>query len=419
MSETQQVADNTTASAQKDVMAIFTQLASFAAQNKASDIFINSNSNVAIKIDGRLVYVDCLFEESEVYALIEHIADKKYSHFLKNSELNVMLQVPDVSYFRVNAYRQRNVPGLVMRLIPSQVPDLDDLHLPEPDLLRSLVMYKRGLVIVVGATGNGKSTTLASLIKHRNANSQNHIITIEDPIEFMHENNKSVVIQREVGIDTESYGAALKNSLRQAPDVILIGEIRDSETMQYAMHFAETGHLCLATLHATNSVQAIDRIYNFFPRDQREQLRGELANNLVALVTQRLLPRSDGTGRVMAMEIMKTSAYIQSLIADGNLDKIPEALERGLPEEGLMSFDSCIFDLYEEGIINYQDAMSYVESENDFRQRIRAKSKRRLPPELQTSGTVFTVKSDEELEREMLRKAREERERARANGKSG
>ena len=221
----------------------------------------------------------------------------------------------------------------------------------------------------------------------RSENSQNHIITVEDPIEFVHKPKKSVVIQREVGIDTASYGMALKNSLRQAPDVILIGEIRDIDTMQYAMHFAETGHLCLATLHATNSVQGLERIYNFFPREQRHQIQPELAENLHCLISQRLLPRSDRPGRIVAMEMMMNTPYISHLISEGDLGSIPEAMERGNPAEGVFTFDHSIFELYESGVISFQDAINYVESENNFRIRLRAQSNRRLPPEMQSNLT--------------------------------
>ena len=325
-----------------------------------------------------------------------------------------MVEVKDTTYLRVNAYRQRGMPGLVMRLIPNVVPVLDSLNLPKPEILKRIALLKRGLVIVIGATGNGKSTTLASMIDYRNENTQNHIITVEDPIEFMYNSKKCVIIQREVGIDTDTYGTALKNSLRQAPDVILIGEIRDSETMQYAMHFAETGHLCLATLHATNSVQALERIFNFFPRDQRTQLQTELSENLRCLITQRLLPRSDGNGRVVAMEMMMNTPYIEHLIHEGNFGDIPEAMDRGNPDDGVFTFDRCIFDLYERGDIDYKDALQYVESPNNFRIRIRAESNRRLPEELQSRGNDFRITSDDMLERQLAlkeRAAREERKR--------
>ena len=394
----------------------FDQLVIFAAQNKASDIFINTDNYVSVKLFGKMTYLKNVYmTEQDVYNLIHTIArEVAFKEFLATSELNFMVEVKDTTYLRVNAYRQRGMPGLVMRLIPNVVPVLDSLNLPKPEILKRIALLKRGLVIVIGATGNGKSTTLASMIDYRNENTQNHIITVEDPIEFMYNSKKCVIIQREVGIDTDTYGTALKNSLRQAPDVILIGEIRDSETMQYAMHFAETGHLCLATLHATNSVQALERIFNFFPRDQRTQLQTELSENLRCLITQRLLPRSDGNGRVVAMEMMMNTPYIEHLIHEGNFGDIPEAMDRGNPDDGVFTFDRCIFDLYERGDIDYKDALQYVESPNNFRIRIRAESNRRLPEELQSRGNDFRITSDDMLERQLAlkeRAAREERKR--------
>ena len=407
-----EIAQKKTSIPREDLRPMFDKLVAHAAEKKASDIFINSENYISIKTDGQLHYTKKYMEEGDVYNLIEVISRPEAFR-----EFNMMVEVPNVTYLRVNVYLQKNVPGLVLRLIPAMIPKLDDLELPVPDILKKISMVKRGLVIVIGATGNGKSTTLASMIDHRNENSSNHIITVEDPIEFVHKPKKSVVIQREVGIDTASYGTALKNSLRQAPDVILIGEIRDVDTMQYAMHFAETGHLCLATLHATNSVQALERIYNFFPREQRHQIQPELAENLHCLITQRLLPRSDRPGRIVAMEMMMNTPYISHLISEGDLGSIPEAMERGNPAEGVFTFDHSIFELYESGVISFQDAINYVESENNFRIRIRAQSNRRLPPEMQSRGEIFSVKSDDALSRELMRKDREERERLRKEGK--
>ena len=343
------------------------------------------------------------------------MTDSQVKNFEEHWEADFSTEVKGIARFRVNVFNQNRGLAVVFRTIPSRVLSLEDLKAPEKFV--DIIDVPRGLVIVIGATGNGKSTTLASMIDHRNENSSNHIITVEDPIEFVHKPKKSVVIQREVGIDTASYGTALKNSLRQAPDVILIGEIRDVDTMQYAMHFAETGHLCLATLHATNSVQALERIYNFFPREQRHQIQPELAENLHCLITQRLLPRSDRPGRIVAMEMMMNTPYISHLISEGDLGAIPEAMERGNPAEGVFTFDHSIFELYESGVISFQDAINYVESENNFRIRIRAQSNRRLPPEMQSRGEIFSVKSDDALSRELMRKDREERERLRKEGK--
>ena len=343
------------------------------------------------------------------------MTDTQVKNFEEHWEADFSTEVKGIARFRVNVFNQNRGLAVVFRTIPSRVLSLEDLKAPEKFV--DIIDVPRGLVLVTGPTGSGKSTTLASMIDHRNENSSNHIITVEDPIEFVHKPKKSVVIQREVGIDTASYGTALKNSLRQAPDVILIGEIRDVDTMQYAMHFAETGHLCLATLHATNSVQALERIYNFFPREQRHQIQPELAENLHCLITQRLLPRSDRPGRIVAMEMMMNTPYISHLISEGDLGSIPEAMERGNPAEGVFTFDHSIFELYESGVISFQDAINYVESENNFRIRIRAQSNRRLPPEMQSRGEIFSVKSDDALSRELIRKDREERERLRKEGK--
>ena len=343
------------------------------------------------------------------------MTDTQVKNFEEHWEADFSTEVKGIARFRVNVFNQNRGLAVVFRTIPSRVLSLEDLKAPEKFV--DIIDVPRGFVLVTGPTGSGKSTTLASMIDHRNENSSNHIITVEDPIEFVHKPKKSVVIQREVGIDTASYGTALKNSLRQAPDVILIGEIRDVDTMQYAMHFAETGHLCLATLHATNSVQALERIYNFFPREQRHQIQPELAENLHCLITQRLLPRSDRPGRIVAMEMMMNTPYISHLISEGDLGAIPEAMERGNPAEGVFTFDHSIFELYESGVISFQDAINYVESENNFRIRIRAQSNRRLPPEMQSRGEIFSVKSDDALSRELIRKDREERERLRKEGK--
>ena len=343
------------------------------------------------------------------------MTDTQVKNFEEHWEADFSTEVKGIARFRVNVFNQNRGLAVVFRTIPSRVLSLEDLKAPEKFV--DIIDVPRGLVLVTGPTGSGKSTTLAAMLNHINENRHEHILTIEDPIEFVHESKKCLVNQREVGIDTASYGTALKNSLRQAPDVILIGEIRDVDTMQYAMHFAETGHLCLATLHATNSVQALERIYNFFPREQRHQIQPELAENLHCLITQRLLPRSDRPGRIVAMEMMMNTPYISHLISEGDLGAIPEAMERGNPAEGVFTFDHSIFELYESGVISFQDAINYVESENNFRIRIRAQSNRRLPPEMQSRGEIFSVKSDDALSRELIRKDREERERLRKEGK--
>ena len=389
----------------------------FTDKQKASDLHLSSELPPMIRVDGDIKRLNLPpLDRQQLRDMIYSImTDSQVKNFEEHWEADFSTEVKGIARFRVNVFNQNRGLAVVFRTIPSRVLSLEDLKAPEKFV--DIIDVPRGLVIVIGATGNGKSTTLASMIDHRNENSSNHIITVEDPIEFVHKPKKSVVIQREVGIDTASYGTALKNSLRQAPDVILIGEIRDVDTMQYAMHFAETGHLCLATLHATNSVQALERIYNFFPREQRHQIQPELAENLHCLITQRLLPRSDRPGRIVAMEMMMNTPYISHLISEGDLGSIPEAMERGNPAEGVFTFDHSIFELYESGVISFQDAINYVESENNFRIRIRAQSNRRLPPEMQSRGEIFSVKSDDALSRELIRKDREERERLRKEGK--
>lgn len=394
---------------------LFTKIVELAAERNASDIFINADNHIAIKTDGELHYLQKLWMEiDDVFNMLQAIVrPEAYQEFINTNEMNAMVEVPDVTVLRVNAYMQRNKPGIVMRLVPGVIPSLDSLNLPGVEHLKELAMVKRGLVIVAGATGNGKSTTLAAMIDLRNQLTPDHIITVEDPIEFMYTSKKSVVIQREVGIDTESYGAALRNSLRQAPNVILIGEIRDTETMEYALHFAETGHLCLATLHATNAVQTVDRIVNFFPRDQRGQLQKELSRQLRCVIVQRLIRRSDDNGRVAALEMMMNTPYIQKLIHDGELSLIPDAMKRANINDGVFTFDECIFKLYEDGLISFEDADNNVNSSNDFRVRLRNQSCRELPPELRSAGEEFSVQSEEFLERELIKKQAAERRKQR------
>ncbi|KFL20819.1 twitching motility family protein [Ralstonia pickettii] len=275
--------------------------------------------------------------------------------------------------FRVSAFMQQGRAGMVLRTINTKIPTLGELDLPP--ILNEIVMSKRGLVIVVGATGSGKSTSLAAMVGYRNANSYGHIITIEDPVEYVHAHQNCVVTQREVGVDTESWHVALKNTLRQAPDVILIGEIRDRDTMEYAIQYAETGHLCLATLHANSSNQAIDRIINFFPEEKRQQLLIDLSLNLRAMIAQRLLPRQGKKGRVPAVEIMLATPLVQDLIFKGEVHELKEVMKKSR-EQGMISFDQALFDLYEENKITYEDALRNADSLNDLRLQIKLHSKR-------------------------------------------
>ena len=294
--------------------------------------------------------------------------DKQAMEFESTKEVNFAISPPGIGRFRVNAFVQQQQVGLVLRVINTTIPNFDDLNLPH--VLKEVTMRKRGLVIFVGGTGSGKSTSLAAMIGYRNENSQGHIITIEDPVEFVHEHRKCIVTQREVGVDTESWEAALKNTLRQAPDVILIGEIRDRETMDHAIAFAETGHLCMGTLHANSSNQALDRIINFFPEERRAQLLMDLSLNLRALVAQRLIPKKEGKGRVAAIEIMLNSPLISDLIFKGDVHEIKEIMAKS-KEAGMQTFDQALFDLHENGSISYEDALRNADSVNDLRLQIK------------------------------------------------
>lgn len=340
---------------------------------KASDMFITSGFPPAVKLNGSLEPLNnTVLTDKHTEALTLGIMNEyQKKEFLAKNECNFAI-APAFGRFRVSAFRQQGRAGMVLRVINTKIPKLEDLAVP--DTLRKVIMEKRGLVLIVGATGSGKSTTLAAMLGYRNANQAGHIITIEDPIEFVHPHNKSIFTQREVGVDTESWEAALKNTLRQAPDVILIGEIRDRETMEYAVAFAETGHLCLATLHANNSNQALDRIINFFPEERRHQLLMDLSLNLKAIVSQRLIPSKE-KGRVPAVEILLNTSYIADLIFKGEVPAIKEAMKKGR-EYGMQTFDQALFDLYENNSISYEDALRNADSTNDIRLEIKLKSKR-------------------------------------------
>lgn len=342
-------------------------------EKKASDMFITSGFPPAIKLNGSLEPLNntVLTDKHTELLTLGIMNDYQRKEYLSKSECNFAI-APEFGRFRVNAFRQQGRAGMVLRVINTKIPKLEDLGVPTT--LSKIIMEKRGLVIIVGATGSGKSTTLAAMLGYRNANQAGHIITIEDPIEFVHPHNKSIFTQREVGVDTESWEAALKNTLRQAPDVILIGEIRDRETMEYAVAFAETGHLCLATLHANNSNQALDRIINFFPEERRHQLLMDLSLNLKAIVSQRLIPSKE-KGRVPAVEILLNTSYIADLIFKGEVPAIKEAMKKGR-EYGMQTFDQALFDLYENNSITYEDALRNADSSNDIRLEIKLKSKR-------------------------------------------
>jgi twitching motility protein PilU len=340
------------------------------AQKNGSDLFITANFPPAIKIDGKVMPVsNQTLMPSHTAELSRSIMnDRQAAEFESTKECNFAISPTGIGRFRVNAFVQQGRVGVVCRTINLTIPTLDELGLPT--VLKDIAMTKRGLVIFVGGTGTGKTTSLAALVDHRNRNSYGHIITIEDPVEYIHEHKNCIVTQREIGVDTDSWEAALKNTLRQAPDVILMGEIRDRETMDHAIAFAETGHLCLATLHANSSNQAIDRIINFFPEERRQQLLMDLSLNLRALVSQRLMPKKDGKGRVAAIEIMLNSPLISDLIFKGEVQEIKEIMKKSR-ELGMQTFDHALFDHYEAGNITYEDALRNADSINDLRLQIK------------------------------------------------
>ena len=338
-------------------------------QKNGSDLFITANFPPAIKVDGKIMPVsNQVLAPTHTAELARAIMnDRQAAEFESTKECNFAISPSGIGRFRVNALIQQGRVAVVCRTINLTIPTLDELGLPS--VLKDIAMTKRGLVIFVGGTGTGKTTSLAALVDHRNKNSHGHIITIEDPIEFIHDHKGCIVTQREVGVDTDTWEAALKNTLRQAPDVILMGEIRDRDTMDYAVAFAETGHLCLATLHANSTNQAIDRIINFFPEERRHQLLMDLSLNLRALVSQRLLPKKDGKGRVAAIEIMLNSPLISDLIFKGEVHEIKEIMKKSR-ELGMQTFDQALFDLYEAGRITYEDALRNADSINDLRLHI-------------------------------------------------
>ena len=342
---------------------------------KGSDLFITTNFPPAMKVDGKITPItdEPLTSEKCMEIAFSIMSTKQIEEFSSTNECNFAISLPDTSRFRINAMVQRGATALVFRSITSKIPNFDSLNLPP--VLKDVVMKKRGLVIFVGGTGSGKSTSLAAMVDHRNENCQDHIITIEDPIEFVHQHKKSIITQREVGVDTENWFAALKNTLRQAPDVILIGEIRDRETMDYALAFAETGHLCLATLHANNSNQALDRIINFFPEERRTQLLTDLSLNLQAFISQRLIPREGGKGRVAAVEILLNSPIISEMIQKGEIHGIKEMMKKSTAM-GMQTFDQALYELYERGDISFQDAIKNADSAHDLRLDIQLRSRR-------------------------------------------
>ncbi len=338
----------------------------------ASDLFFSVGAPVNIKIQGHTRnVVDNPLSSQDARSLAYSIMnDDQIASFEANLELNMAISINELGRFRVNVYRQRGETAMVIRYIKNKIPSIESLGLP--NILESLILKKQGLILVVGSTGSGKSTTLASMVDYRNENKHGHILTIEDPIEFVHEHKKSVVDQREVGLDTHSYGDALKNALREAPDVIVIGEIRDRETMRHAIHFAETGHLCLSTLHANNANQTMERVINFFPDTAHHGLLMDLSQHLIAIISQRLIPGPDSK-RVPAVEIMLNSPFIAELIEEGKIDEIKDAMQQA-ELDGMQTFDQSLYKLYKESKISIDDAIAFADSKNNLRLRLKLES---------------------------------------------
>ncbi len=362
--------------------------------NNASDLFITAGAPPSAKINGLVSpLANQVLSNSHTDLLTRSIMnDKQTEEFEARHELNFAITLPGIARFRVNAFTQRGSVGMVLRLIRAEIPSFEDLNLPP--ILRELSMTKRGLVLFVGATSSGKSTSLAAMVDYRNQHSQGHIVTIEDPIEFIHNHKKCLVTQREVGVDTDNYEVALKNTLRQAPDVILIGEVRDRETMNHAIAFAETGHLCLSTLHANNTNQALDRIINFFPEERRPQLLMDLSLNLKAVVSQRLCRREDGKGRVPAVEVLINTPLMADLIFQGKVHDMKDLMKRSR-EHGMQTFDQHLFDLYENESISYEEALRNADSINDLRIAIKLNSKRGRTRDLLGETDSMSIKADE------------------------
>ncbi|MDL5032620.1 PilT/PilU family type 4a pilus ATPase [Pelomonas sp. APW6] len=357
---------------------------------KGSDLFLTAEFPPAIKVDGKVTKVSPqpLTGQHTLQLARSIMNDKQAADFEKHKECNFAISPQGIGRFRVNAYLQQGQVALVLRTIPQNLPSIESLDLPP--ILKDVVLTKRGLVIVVGATGSGKSTSLAAMIDHRNETTYGHIITIEDPVEFVHPHKNCIVSQRELGLDTDSWEMALKNTLRQAPDVILMGEIRDRETMEHAVAFAETGHLCMATLHANSANQALDRIINFFPEERRAQLLMDLSLNLRSIVSQRLLPRREGKGRIAAVEILLNTPLISDMIFKGEVGEIKEVMKRSR-EQGMQTFDQALFDLFEFGRINYEDALRNADSVNDLRLQIKLNSERARSGELSQGTEHLTI----------------------------
>ena len=368
----------------------FEKLLRLMVEKGGSDLFITAGVPPSMKVNGKIMPVSKTAMSPEMTRETVHgvMNEQQRREFTENHECNFAISARGIGRFRVSAFYQRNLAGMVLRRIETNIPTIEELKLP--DVLKKLSMTKRGLVLFVGATGTGKSTSLASMIGYRNENATGHIISIEDPIEFIHQHQNCIVTQREVGIDTSSFEVALKNTLRQAPDVILIGEIRTRETMDYAVAFAETGHLALATLHANNANQALDRIINFFPADRQQQVWMDLSLNLRAMVSQRLIPKQDGKGRAAAVEIMLNTPLISDLIFKGEVAEMKEVMKKSR-NLGMQTFDQALFDAYEANVISYEDALRNADSLNDLRLQIKLNSQRAKSPDLAEGTEHFAI----------------------------
>ncbi len=364
---------------------------------EASDLFISENFPPSIKVHGEMTAVsDQRLSAVHTRAIAYAAMNKKQrEEFEEELECNFAIHPKGIGRFRVNIFQQQGHVGMVLRTITTEIPNFDSLQLPE--VLKEVSMTKRGLVIVVGGTGSGKSTSLAAMIDHRNENSHGHIITIEDPVEYVHSNKNCLVSQREVGVDTKNWFAALKNTLRQAPDVILIGEIRDQETMEYAIAFAETGHLCMATLHANSANQAMDRIINFFPEEKRQQLLMDLSLNMKCIMSQRLIPTADQKGRCAAIEILMNTPMVQSLIFKGLVHDLKEQMQKGA-KHGMRTFDQALFELYESGKTTIEDTLRNADSLNELKLHIKLNSKRKDHVEDPKPKEEWSILGEEETQ---------------------
>lgn len=371
----------------------FEKLLQIMVEKGGSDLFITAGVPPSIKIHGKILPVtkNSLTPEQCREIVFDTMSEKQRDEFTEKNECNFAISARGIGRFRVSAFSQRNLCGMVLRRIETQIPRTEDLGLPE--IINNLAMTKRGLIIFVGATGTGKSTSLAAMIGHRNRNSKGHIISIEDPIEYIHQHESCIVTQREVGLDTDSFEVALKNTLRQAPDVIMIGEIRSKETMEYAVTFAETGHLCLATLHANNANQALDRIINFFPPEQHNQIWMDLSLNLKAIVAQQLVPTPDGKGRRAVIEVLLNTPLCADLIRKKEVHKLKELMTKSR-DVGMQTFDQALYDLYAAGEITYEDALAYADSANDLRLLIKLGSDAATPGELSSSTNNLSIQED-------------------------